>query len=483
MFSLKNSSIRKNLILIQLATAFMAVLICCVFFVYNDVKVFRNSSIKTQYSIAEIVALSVAPALGFLDSDAATQMLAKLKSNPTILNAVIFDKDGKEFAHYTRPGEEEFKFSLTGNSEKESQTGYTQKVIVSYKVRDPDFLGTVMLRSNLRGLGEILSSYIQVAFFILAISLLVAFIISSVLQRSITNRLLAFVGKTKEVSANNDFSIRLPATGKDEISTLAGAFNNMLAQIEKMQGTLQHTNIVLERRVKQRTAELESANQELERFVYVASHDLQEPLRTITNYTGLLEKGYAAQLDATANKYLSRTLRASSRMRTLITDLLELSRIGRDAQFTRVDTNEIMKETIAQLNAAIEESQTHVNFTNLPVLTANEVELKLLFQNLLSNAIKFRKRDGTPKIDVSATETNTHYRFAFSDNGIGIEDQYKERIFIVFQRLHGKDEYAGTGIGLATCQKIIALHKGQIWVESTPGQGSTFYFTIQKDLK
>lgn len=358
-----------------------------------------------------------------------------------------------------------------------------QKIIVSYKVRDPDFLGTVMLRAELRGFKEMLLNYIQVAFFILGISLVVAFIISTFLQRYITDRLLAFVAKTKEVGETNNFSIRLPVTGKDEISTLSGAFNSMLAQIEKMQGTLRHNNVELEKRVKRRTAELERANQELERFVYVASHDLQEPLRTITNYTGLLEKGYATQLDDTANKYLSRTLRASSRMRTLIRDLLELSRIGRDAQFTQVDTNEIMKETIAQLNAAIEESHTTITFTGLPVLTANEVELKLLFQNLVSNAIKFRKPDGAPEINVSAVDRDTHYLFAFADNGIGIEEQYKERIFIVFQRLHGKDEYAGTGIGLATCQKIVALHKGEIWVKSKPGEGSTFYFTIAKDLK
>ncbi|HLP22249.1 MAG TPA: ATP-binding protein, partial [Chitinophagales bacterium] len=251
----------------------------------------------------------------------------------------------------------------------------------------------------------------------------------------------------------------------------------------KMQGTLRHNNVELEKRVKRRTAELERANQELERFVYVASHDLQEPLRTISNYTGLLEKGYASQLDDTANKYLSRTLRAASRMRTLIRDLLELSRIGRDAQFTQVDTTEIIKETIAQLNAAIEESHTKITYTGLPVLTGNEVELKLLFQNLVSNAIKFRKAEGTPEINVSAVDRGTHYLFAFADNGIGIEEQYKERIFIVFQRLHGKDEYAGTGIGLATCQKIVTLHKGEIWVKSTPGLGSTFYFTIAKDLK
>lgn len=482
MFNIENSSIRKNLILIQLATAFMAVLICCVFFVYNDIRIYKETSVKTKQSIAEIVGMSTAPALGFLDRDAAKQMLLKLKSNPTILNAVILDKEGKEFARYNKAGEEAFSFPATG-AQTVDQSDMGQRILVSYKIHDPDFLGTVILRAELSGFTESVLNYVKIAAFILVVSLVAAFLISTFLQRDITNRLLAFVAKTQEVSGTNDFSIRLPTTGKDEISTLSAAFNNMLGQIEKMQGVLKQNNVQLERRVRQRTAELEAANKELERFVYVASHDLQEPLRTITNYTGLIEKGYAAQLDEKGNRYLASTLKATARMRVLIKDLLELSRIGKDARFTQVDTGEILKETIGQLNAAIEESETNIIASPLPVLQGNEVELKLLFQNLISNAIKFKKKGAQPVIQISAEEKPTHYLFAFKDNGIGIEEQYKERIFIVFQRLHNKDEYAGTGIGLATCQKIVAMHKGEIWVESSPGAGSTFYFTIQKDLK
>jgi light-regulated signal transduction histidine kinase (bacteriophytochrome) len=216
--------------------------------------------------------------------------------------------------------------------------------------------------------------------------------------------------------------------------------------------------------------------------VYVASHDLQEPLRTISNYTGLLQEGYSGKIDETGNKYLDSTVRAASRMRTLIKDLLELSRIGKGTKITTVETNEILKEVIAQMDASIKESNCNINSTNLPVLKGNEIELKQLFQNLISNAIKFRKKDVPCEIKITAQDKGSEYLFAIKDNGIGIEEQYKDRIFIVFQRLHGKSEYPGTGIGLASCQKIVALHKGKIWVESRLGVGSAFYFTISKKL-
>lgn len=236
----------------------------------------------------------------------------------------------------------------------------------------------------------------------------------------------------------------------------------------------------LEEKIKQRTAELERKNRELEQFAYVASHDLQEPLRTTTSFVRLLNEKYKGRLDEEADQVLQYMVEGSERMKVLIRDLLDYSRIGRKIELTDIDCNTILKEVLADLDIAIKESNATIHIGPLPQLKGYSTELKLLFQNLLSNALKFRRKNIDPEIHISATSNNDHWQFAIRDNGIGLEDKFRERIFVIFQRLHVQSEYAGSGIGLAHCKKIVELHNGTIWVESTPGQGSTFYFTIQK---
>jgi len=228
--------------------------------------------------------------------------------------------------------------------------------------------------------------------------------------------------------------------------------------------------------------DLISANKELEQFAYVASHDLQEPLRTISNFVGLLEEKYSGKNDEDTQRYLKFIVNAASRMQNLIKDLLELSRIGKNITFIAVDCNKVLETVITEIGLSIKESNADITFTVLPILTGYEIGLKQLFQNLISNSIKFRKKNVRLKIDISVEENVKEYLFAIKDNGIGIEEQYKNKIFIIFQRLHNVGEYPGTGIGLATCNKIVVLHNGKIWVESKLGEGSIFYFSIAKNL-
>ncbi len=227
--------------------------------------------------------------------------------------------------------------------------------------------------------------------------------------------------------------------------------------------------------------DLSSANKELEQFAYVASHDLQEPLRTISIFVGLLEEKYSGKIDEDTKQYLKFIVNATSKMQNLIKDLLDFSQIGRNISFAATDCNDILKEVIANIGATIKVSNAKITSTVLPVVIGNEIELRQLFQNLISNAIKFHKKNSNPEIEITFVEKETEYLFAFKDNGIGLEEQYKDRIFIIFQRLHTATEYAGTGIGLATCKKIVALHNGKIWMESKLGHGSIFYFTIPKE--
>jgi light-regulated signal transduction histidine kinase (bacteriophytochrome) len=225
-------------------------------------------------------------------------------------------------------------------------------------------------------------------------------------------------------------------------------------------------------------AALEAKNKEIEQFTYIASHDLQEPLRTVVSFVELLQKNNVDQLDDMGRQCVQYIAQSTGRMQELIKGLLFYSRIGRERRLQKIDCNVLIQDVQQDLEAAIAESGASLEIGNLPVLNAYPLELKLLFQNLLSNALKFRKPGEKPHIVVSANHVDGKWTFAFRDNGIGIADKYKERIFILFQTLHNKNEYTGTGIGLAHCKKIVELHNGKIWVESGPDGGSTFYFTI-----
>ncbi|WP_243374710.1 PAS domain S-box protein [Geotalea sp. SG265] len=224
--------------------------------------------------------------------------------------------------------------------------------------------------------------------------------------------------------------------------------------------------------------ELERSNRELEQFAYIASHDLQEPLRMVAGYVKLLERKYKGRLDAKAETYINFAVDGAARMQKLIEGLLAYSRISRGISFAPIDAGKPFAAAVANLDAVIRESGARIGSGPLPVLEGDETQLMQLFQNLLSNGIKYRKRDVSPEIHVSARRDNDEWLFAVQDNGIGIERKYFEQIFQIFRRLHGQDEYQGTGIGLASCKKIVERHGGRIWVESEPGKGSTFCFTI-----
>jgi PAS domain S-box-containing protein len=233
-----------------------------------------------------------------------------------------------------------------------------------------------------------------------------------------------------------------------------------------------------ERKLAQQARELARSNAELEQFAYVASHDLREPLRKIKSYTELLERGYAGRLDAKADKYIAYIVDGAARMQTLITDLLTVSRVGRAELVAEpTDFEAVLGRVLADCEAIIRESGALVTHDPLPVLPANPGQMAELLQNLLQNAIKFHGPQ-SPRVHIWAVQGENEWVFGARDNGIGIDPQYAERIFLIFQRLHTRTEYPGTGIGLAICKKIVENHGGRIWVESQPDQGATFYFTL-----
>jgi PAS domain S-box-containing protein len=230
---------------------------------------------------------------------------------------------------------------------------------------------------------------------------------------------------------------------------------------------------------KRAEQELKRSNEELERFAYVASHDLQEPLRTVASFVQLLERRYAEKLDADARDFIGFAVDGAKRMQQLIDDLLAFSRVGRlGGALVPIAAGLSVDISIENLGAAIAESNALIERTELPVVLGDATQLRLLFTNLIGNAIKFRG-PARAVVRISAARDGSFWRFSVSDNGIGIDPQYFERIFVIFQRLHLREEFAGTGIGLAICKKIVERHGGRIWVESEPGKGSTFSFTLR----
>ncbi|MDP2268816.1 MAG: ATP-binding protein, partial [Deltaproteobacteria bacterium] len=227
-------------------------------------------------------------------------------------------------------------------------------------------------------------------------------------------------------------------------------------------------------------ADLERSNKDLEQFAYVASHDLQEPLRMVASYTQLLAQHYEGRLDEKAKKFMDYAVDGAVRMQRLINDLLTYSRITTQGKpLENTDTHALLGEAISNLATLIAEKRAVITNDNLPTVKADASQLMQVFQNLLANAIKFQG-ENVPHIHVSAQDKGREWIFAVRDNGIGIEMQYADRVFVIFQRLHTRQEYPGTGIGLAVCKRIVERHGGRVWFESEPGQGSTFFFTIMK---
>ncbi len=225
--------------------------------------------------------------------------------------------------------------------------------------------------------------------------------------------------------------------------------------------------------------ELQRSNKELQQFAYIASHDLQEPLRTVSSYVDLLAMKYKGKLDQNADKYISFAVEGANRMSELINDLLAFSRVATQASsFNRVQVGEVLERALGNLRKTISESGAAITMDAMPEAKGDYTQLVQLFQNLVGNAVKFRKKDVQLRIHISAQRKGNEWVFGVHDNGIGIEPRFSERIFVIFQRLHTREEYPGTGVGLSICRRIVERHGGRIWVESKPGEGSSFYFTL-----
>jgi light-regulated signal transduction histidine kinase (bacteriophytochrome) len=274
--------------------------------------------------------------------------------------------------------------------------------------------------------------------------------------------------------AGGEFGRALSARGPRELVELTEDVDSMRARILTELRASQELNETLNRQAE----ELGRSNRDLEQFAYVASHDLQEPLRKVSGFCELLRSRYAGQLDERADQYIDFAVDGSRRMSRLIAELLAFSRVGRNtAERTEVDCGEALEQALHNLAVPLADAGAEVTHDPLPTVIGEPSLLVTVFQNMIGNAVKFRG-PAPPKVHVGVSRREDVWEFRVSDNGIGVEPAYAEKVFVIFQRLHGRDEYPGTGIGLALCRRILEYHGGSIWLDTEPSEGAIFRFTL-----
>jgi signal transduction histidine kinase len=509
---LRDVSLKRKLMVIIMLTSSVALLLACAAFVVYEREEFRQEMVDDLTVKAELFAEQSTAALSFKDPKAATEILRKLVAQKHIMSACIYGSDGRVFAKYQRADMQEAFSPPVPHKNRhwfdEHSLELFREILLNGKP-----IGTVYLKSDLVELNMRLQQYANIVIDVLLISVGAAWLLSLRLQKIVSQPILHLAKTTRAVSARKNYSLRAVKQSNDEMGELIDGFNEMLAQIQARDSELEQGRKYLEQRVQERTKELqqeitehkqtveklkatatrlEHSNRELQDFAYVASHDLQEPLRKVQAFGDRLKAACSNSLGAEGRDYLERMQAAAKRMQILIDDLLAFSRVTTKANpFEVADLNKIVGEVLSDLEVRIQQTDAQVDLGELPTLDADPLQMRQLFQNLIVNALKFHQEGRPPVVKIRSQsararseassaheQTNGSCQITVEDNGIGFDEKYLDRIFVLFQRLHGRAAYEGTGIGLAICRKIADRHGGSITAKSTPGEGSTFIITL-----
>jgi signal transduction histidine kinase len=475
-------SVQQKLVTMVMVTTLAALLFAIAAMVAYDLRLYHRSWIADLNTQAELLARTSAPALAFDDDRVARENLELLRYRPEINAAAIYNARGKLFASY--PSTDEYPFPALPEPDGARVEG-GKLVVFKRIVNEREILGTVYLRAEYE-LYDRLTGYLGIALLVALGALLVAYALSRQLQRTVTRPLAAIAGVAREVTEKRNFSLRAEKLSDDEIGYLAGSFNTMLAEIETTTREVQTSNkevlrlnAELEQRVKERTEQLEYTNRELEAFCYSVSHDLRAPLRSIDGFSQALIEDFPESVPEEARRYLSRIRASTQRMAQLIEDLLNLSRVSRaELQCQEVDVGGIARQVAAELQSREPARTVAVNVWDGMSANADARLLRAALENLIGNAWKFTGKAADPQIEVGALRDGGQTTYFVRDNGAGFDMAYANKLFGAFQRLHSANEYAGTGIGLATVQRIVHRHGGRIWADAKPGKGAVFFFTL-----
>jgi signal transduction histidine kinase len=437
--------------------------------------------VQTISTQAKIVGYNSAASLLFGEPQSASETLTALSAEPAIQSADIYTVDKKVFASYLRDRGGSNKENLTRPLVRSEGHNFEADHLELWRpvVFGGNVLGTVAIRADLEAMRVRNLQYVGIAVIVLFISTIGSIFVSLWFQRRISQPILGLAAIAKNISEDKDFSVRARADSRDEVGLLVETFNEMLGRIQEQNSQLQQSHEELEERVIERTNQLEAANKELEAFSYSVSHDLRAPLRGIDGFSQALLEDYEEKLDARGKDYLQRVRVASQRMAQLIDDMLGLSRASRgEMKHEPVDLTALSRSIAAQLRDA--DTGRHVEFVISEGLCASGDPrlLQIVLENLIGNAWKFTGKQASPRIEVGVNGNNSRSVYFVRDNGAGFDMTYAEKLFGAFQRLHSAAEFKGTGIGLATVQRIIRRHGGEVWAEGKVGQGAVFYFTL-----
>jgi signal transduction histidine kinase len=482
----RDLSIRRKLQRASIIVALAALASAAAAFVVYDVYTFRGM-MKTRIATeARILAFNSVSPLLFNDADTAATTLAGLQAEAHLEAAGVYGRSGKLFASYVRAASDAPPTTVSEEAATSRFVGRTL-VVTEPVIFEGARIGTVLIRAETGEIRDRIVQYAGIVAIVLLGSLGAAQLISHRLHGAIAGPILHLAHTASIVSTQQDYSVRATVVGGDEIGKLVVTFNEMLAQIQAQDAELRESQSSLERRVEERTQELETrsaelaaANKELEAFCYSVSHDLRAPLRGIDGFSRTLLDDYAGKtLDEQGSHYLRRVRANTQRMGELIDDLLHLSRLTRaDLVRTRVDMTAVAKRVGAELASRDPGRQVDFVVEEGLVADADAHLVPVVFENLLGNAWKFSGKRADARVEVGRRPNGGEDVFFVRDNGAGFDMQYADKLFGVFQRLHGAAEFEGTGIGLATVQRVVLRHGGRIWAESAPGRGASFYFTL-----
>lgn len=466
--------IRRKLAFMILGTSGAVLLLTCSGFVGYEFITYRRAAVRELSTLGGIIAAQSTGAVAFDNQSDATEILSALQAEPHITAAALYDKGGKLFARYPaaaaegvfppQPGEDGYVFA--GGR----LAGFTPLV----QIKGSDRLGWLFLSSDMKAMNERLRLYGFIVLLVVAIAASVAYLLARVFQRHLSRPILDLASAAQAVSERRDYSVRAAKHGADELGLLTDAFNQMLAEIEEQ-------NAFLGKRVRERTAELEAANDELEAFCSSAAHDLRTPLRAITGFTDVLLDERAGHVTPEGRRYVSSIRAGSAQMSELIENLLSFSRVGRQDLARRVvPLGPICQSVLEEIGPETGSRKVQIAVEALPEVFADPNLVRIVFVNLISNALKYSRGRDPARIEIG-TEPRTdegnpvvHVR----DNGVGFDMRDADKLFGVFQRLHHAREFEGTGVGLATVRRIIERHGGRVWAEAHLGEGATFFFTL-----
>ena len=478
------TTIQRKLVLAIMLTSTTALVLTGAVLIAREASSLRQLVEREVTTRAGILAANSTAALAFRNPDDAIQVLAALRADPSVVAAALYDEGGQVFATY--PGHVAPSLLPRAFGGPAHRVEGANLVIRQPVLEGARLLGSLYIKTDLRELDERVRMHALVVLCAVLGSIGVAYALSTWLQRKIAGPVRVLATAARAVSEGKDYSIRAEAVSDDELGLLAESFNDMLAEIEKRdgalrasEGRLRQLNVELEERVVARTAELESSNRELEAFSYSVSHDLRQPLRAIDGFSKALLEDCGDGLGDVGSRHLDRVREATRQMSLLIDDLLSLARISRtEMRRERVDLGRVATEIVASLAQAQPDRKVEFVVTGDATTEGDPQLLRVVLDNLLRNAWKFTSKHPTARIELGRAGDNGKRAFYVADDGAGFDMAYAAMLFAPFQRLHRQSDFEGTGVGLATVQRIIQRHGGRLWAESAVENGAKFYFTL-----